>query len=178
VAPARNGQPRPHWQCCKANRHTTPTSPSLSPRRPVAAAPPETTTLNVKLALPPYQTTPDNLIKAGASVVLTAVSSGQTHRAYALADGSVTLTSLEEGSYLLDVVALGFLFPQFRVDVAPRFDDSVTVSKVANRMPLPRPFVLQPYGEARYYQERKPFDIKGLLMSPYGIMIGAPRCNS
>lgn len=52
---------------------------------------------------------------------------------------------------------------------------SVQVSLLATGQVLPAPVWLQPAGVARYYAQRKPPDLRGLLFSPYGIMIGAPR---
>lgn len=112
---------------------------------------------------------------SGAAVRLTSMT-GEVRQAYADLDGKVEVAALPEGAYLLDVVAIGWQFPQFRVDVHPRFDDAIAVAPVASRMPLSKPFELQPLGEAKYYATRKPFNIWGMIMSPYGLMAGA-RCR-
>ena len=43
---------------------------------------------------------------------------------------------------------------------------------LASGQALPAPVWLQPAGAAQHYVPRKPPDIRGLLFSPYGIMIG------
>jgi Protein of unknown function (DUF2012) len=110
--------------------------------------------------------------RADVNVLLTAPS-GEEHRAYCLSDGSFSVSGLKSGAYLMDVSVIGFMYPEYRVDVAPEYQDPIRVSHLGSRAPLGQPPVLRPLGEAKYYQERKPIDIKGLILSPYGLMAGA-----
>jgi Protein of unknown function (DUF2012) len=110
--------------------------------------------------------------RAEVNVLLTA-STGEQHRAHCLVDGTFTVSGLKGGMYLMDVIVIGFMFPEYRVDVHPGFQDPVRVSVLSSRAPVGPAVVLRPLGEARYYMPRKPINIRGLIMSPYGLMASA-----
>lgn len=56
---------------------------------------------------------------------------------------------------------------QYRVIVARR---QARVQLLTGTKAILEDVVLMPLGKAVYYQQRKPFDVKATLMSPYGIM--------
>lgn len=56
---------------------------------------------------------------------------------------------------------------QYRVDVS---SGTVQVQNLSGAKLPDDNRVFLPLGSANYYQQRKPFDLKGMLMSPYGLM--------
>jgi hypothetical protein len=110
-------------------------------------------------------------------VIATNVNGG-SHEAYVDRNGKVFLPGLMDGSYIVDVVATGFMFNQYRLDIRTDSTNPASLSILSNRMPLPAPWKLIPIGQANYYQQRKPFSIRSVLLSPYGLMGSAFPCDN
>lgn len=104
-----------------------------------------------------------------------AETDGKKQHIYCLPDGTFSIYNLEEGRYLLEVVVIGWEFPQYQLEVSNAFHDKTRVTPLGSRIPLEPEVILVPLGEAQYFPKKKPFKIMSLLMSPYGLMIGAPR---
>ncbi|CAD7701178.1 unnamed protein product [Ostreobium quekettii] len=87
-------------------------------------------------------------------------------------DGSFAVQGLPAGLHTLDVYALGWFFPQVKVDVSVRSGTGNIRAEYADRRSkLAVPLVL-PGNPVSYYDQRKPFNAWSLVKSPYGIMIG------
>lgn len=124
--------------------------------------------LTGRVALPPYS----GPIQQPTTTLTLTDSAGSQRRTHCLVDGSFRFQGLAAGSYVLDVGSLRYMYPQYRVDVPDKAGAPVEVSFLSgSKATLLQPPVLQPLGEMKYYQPRKPIDIRGLLLSPYGIMV-------
>lgn len=100
---------------------------------------------------------------------------GKTQYIYCLPDGTFSIYNLEEGRYLLEVVVIGWEFPQYMLEVSNSFHDKTRVTPLGSRIPLEPEVILVPLGPVQYYPKKKPFKIMSLIMSPYGLMIGTSR---
>jgi hypothetical protein len=112
-----------------------------------------------------------------AKVVLTNVDGG-VHHAYVDRNGRVMLPGLTDGSYVMDVAAIGFMFHQYRLDIQSGSAYPASLSIISTRTPLPAPWKLVPLGQANYYQQRSPFSIRSILLSPYGLMGSMSFCQA
>lgn len=99
--------------------------------------------------------------------------SGKTRHIYCLPDGTFSIYDLEEGRYLLEVALIGWEFPQYKLEVSNNFHDKTRVTPLGSRIPLEPEVILIPLGEAHYFPQKKPFNIMSLVLSPYGLMVGA-----
>ena len=87
-------------------------------------------------------------------VVLSVDGGARREESFLRADGSFEIESVEAGTHLLEVFAIGLQFPQFRVDVSARSGATLRVSPVENkRFVLPEPLVLRPiFADIEYYE--------------------------
>jgi hypothetical protein len=133
--------------------------------------PAEKVTLTARAYLPPKAT--DKQRADMAIVFHENIETGATRYIYCLPDGTFSIYNLEEGRYLLEVSVTGWEFPQYMLEVSDSFHDKVRVTPIGGRIPLEPEIILVPFGDVEYYPKKKPFNIMSLLMSPYGLMVGA-----
>ncbi|KAL0032014.1 hypothetical protein WJX77_000556 [Trebouxia sp. C0004] len=122
-----------------------------------------------KLRLPVFA---DKSIRSSKIKLVLSVNGGSQLQAFPTIDGSFLFPSVPAGTHMLDVVSVDLLFPQVRIDV----DGStgrVSGAYANNPMQgLPSPLMIRPLAKAEYYEKHPPFNLQGIIMSPYGLMIG------
>lgn len=122
-----------------------------------------------KLRLPVFA---DKSIKGSKIKLVLSVNGGSQLQAFPTIDGSFTFPSVPAGTHMLDVISVDLLFPQVRLDVDGS-TGKVSGAYANNPMQgLPSPLVLRPLAKADYYEKHPPFNLQGIIMSPYGLMIG------
>lgn len=85
-------------------------------------------------------------------------------------DGRFKIPKVPVGSHLLEVSAIGLLYPELRVDVSA--DGKVLATLADNELQrLPEPLIIRPAGRAEYFEKQTPFNIISFLKTPYGLMI-------
>ncbi|KAK9851122.1 hypothetical protein WJX84_000760 [Apatococcus fuscideae] len=111
----------------------------------------------------PEGTTPTSRVR----LILT-LDGGDQQLAWARPDASFRFHEVPPGSHLLDVVAMGLVFPQVRLDIEK--SGQVTASLVEHPLTLMQaPLLLRPVSRAEYFEIRQPFNPKAFLMSPMGL---------
>ena len=146
-------------------------NPTRSVPCSAAAEAARTATFEARVQLPPPAAGAASAAST-ASLVVTGPDGGTAH-AYVDRSGRVIVPALSAGAHLVDVAALGYVFHQYRLDVRPGAAGSpFALSTVGGAAPLPPPYTLVPIGHASYYVKRKPVNLRGLILSPYGLMAG------
>ncbi|CAL5228613.1 g11776 [Coccomyxa viridis] len=85
-------------------------------------------------------------------------------------DGRFKIPNVPVGSHLLELSALGLLYPELRVDVSA--DGKVLATLADNELQrLPEPLIIRPAGRAEYFEKRTPFNVISFIKTPYGLMI-------
>eukprot|EP00887_Chlorella_sp_A99_P000049 scaffold16.g49.t1 len=102
--------------------------------------------------------------------VLLTLDTGALLSAPVAADGRFELADVPVGTHLLDVVALGLLYPSIKLAVS---SSSVIAhaADVPGTPPMAYPLLLQPIARQEYYEKRQTFNLIAFLKTPYGMMI-------
>ncbi|KAK9821697.1 hypothetical protein WJX74_009760 [Apatococcus lobatus] len=102
-------------------------------------------------------------------LVLT-LDGGKQQLSWLRPDRTFCFHKVPAGSHLVDVVAMGLVFPQVRLDLTS--SGRVTASLVEHPLTLlSQPLILRPLAKAEYFEIRQPFNAKAFLMSPMGLAI-------
>lgn len=122
-----------------------------------------------KVRLPVFA---DKSIKSSRIKLILSVNGGSQLQAFTTTDGSFSFSAVPAGTHMLDVISVDLLFPQVRIDVDGS-TGNVAGAYANNPMQgLPSPLVIRPLAKAEYYEKHPPFNLAGMVMSPYGLMIG------
>lgn len=106
---------------------------------------------------------------AGVKIIL----NGGERVTFPRANGYFSFVGVPAGTHLLEVVALGALFPPVRIDVSARLKGQVrAVYAEDQRQTLGDPMVLISARKEEYFEIREPFSVWSLLKSPMGMMVG------
>ncbi|KAK9806592.1 hypothetical protein WJX73_005689 [Symbiochloris irregularis] len=93
---------------------------------------------------------PEETVQAGDVRLLLTLDGGQQVYAWPQASGRFAFHEVPAGSHLLDILAVGAVYPEV----------------------LASPLILKPLSKAEYFEKRQPFSLWSLAKSPYGLMIG------
>lgn len=114
---------------------------------------------------------PDDVTKAAKIKLVMNMEHGHKIFAWPRADGAFTFHGVPEGVHLLDVNAIGLLYPQIRLDVNGVYPGGALASlAIEPSKILPPPLILQPLGPAEYFEKHEPFNVISFLKTPYGLM--------
>eukprot|EP01024_Parvocaulis_polyphysoides_P058671 TRINITY_DN6319_c1_g2_i4.p2 TRINITY_DN6319_c1_g2~~TRINITY_DN6319_c1_g2_i4.p2 ORF type:complete len:202 (-),score=25.72 TRINITY_DN6319_c1_g2_i4:100-705(-) len=124
---------------------------------------------------------PDYAYESADVRVVLSLNGGGLQEPYLRSARRFLLTGVPPGTHLLDVFAMGWGFPQLRVQVSERGSVKVSLSTDWNKVLLyvtssfdegiPTGMRIKPILEMKYFQEKPPFNIRGFLFSPTGIFI-------
>jgi len=89
-------------------------------------------------------------------------------------DGYFILQDILPGTHLLEVVAVGAVFPALRVDISARHQGRVRASYVDDqRRQLAAPLLIEPVKkDVDYFEQRAQFNLAALLKNPMVWMVG------
>lgn len=122
-----------------------------------------------RLRLPVFA---DQSVKSSKIKLILSINGGNQLHAFPTVDGSFSFPAVPAGTHMLDVISIDMVFPQVRIDVDGS-SGKVTGAYANNPMQgLPSPLLIRPLAKAEYYQKHPPFNLAGIIMSPYGLMIG------
>eukprot|EP00898_Chlorokybus_atmophyticus_P003361 jgi/Chlat1/4025/Chrsp26S03997 len=107
----------------------------------------------------------------GPSEVRLLLNGGQ-QVAYVKEDGSFTFLSIPPGTYLMEAVAIGYIYPALRVDVSARVPGKVQVAYAEEpQRILSYPIVLEHIKQISFFEKREEFNPASLLRQPAVIMM-------
>lgn len=119
---------------------------------------------------------PEDAIQAGQVRLQLTLDGGRQRLAWPVASGKFSFPEVPHGSHLLDILAVGVLYPQFIVDIQPDIaedpEDAIAVRFADQpKRVLPHPLIIRPLAKAEYFEKRQPFSIISYIKTPYGLMI-------
>lgn len=111
----------------------------------------------------------------GARVVL---NGGGRYSAYVNKEGRFTIPSVDNGTYVLSVIAHGYLFDHYRIDVSetkalPSVHAYIPGTPLSSNVaaPLAYPILLTPRAKNAYFVEREGFNLVAMLQSPMMLLM-------
>ncbi|KAG2224914.1 hypothetical protein INT45_010863, partial [Circinella minor] len=103
---------------------------------------------------------------------------GDAYTALVKANGQFEITGVDTGSYILEVQAIDYVFPKLRLDIEKEQGitrasyTSYGASFESRGYTVEQPLELRAKGPAKYFVERKGFNVLAMFKNPMFLMIG------